>query len=102
MDLDNTIETAGEVIKSSSNKEQATVRHQHDMLSDSWLSKNIRPIVVLWALVMLTFILIAGVLGLQIVEQTAQTIGTISIMAIAFYFPMRSAEKYLKKRAKNL
>lgn len=102
INLDKTVETASDVIKSSSNKEQATVRHQNDMMSDSWLSKNIRPIIVAWSLAMLAFILIGSVFKLEFDSETVGTVGTISIMAVTFYMPLRSAEKYLKNRAKKL
>jgi len=102
MDVDKTVEKAGDVIQSASNKEQGTRRLNIDMLSDSWLSKNVRPIIVLWALCMLTFIIVGGALGLVIDSAESNPVGTIAIIAVTFYFPLRSAEKYLRNRAKKL
>lgn len=101
IDLDKTVETAGEVIQSSSYKEQGTRRLNIDMLSDSWLSKNIRPIIVVWALTMLTFIIISRVCGLVVNSEDSNTVHTITIIAVTFYFPLRSAEKLLKSKIKN-
>lgn len=102
MDINETIETAGDVIKSNSFKEQGTVRQQNDMLSDSWLSKNIRPCIVLWTMLLFTIIIVGSWFGLKTDPGQSQTIGTLLFGAVGFYFPARSIEKYIKNRAKNL
>ncbi|MBI9055517.1 MAG: hypothetical protein JEY96_16965 [Bacteroidales bacterium] len=102
INLDNTVDKAGDIIQSASNKEQGTRRLNIDMLSDSWLSKNIRPIILIWLMSLFTFIFIGKACGLDLDIAQGQTIGTLLLMAVGFYFPMRSAEKYLKKRSKNL
>lgn len=101
-DVNKTIETAGDVIKSSSFKEQGSDRHQNDMLSDSWLSKNIRPIIVLWTMTLFTTIIVGSWFGLKTDPNQSQTIGTLLFGAVGFYFPARSLEKYIKNRAKKL
>jgi hypothetical protein len=102
MDVNETIETAGEVIKSGSFKEQGTERQRNDMLSDSWLSKNIRPIIVLWTMTLFTTIIVGSWFGLKTDVTQSQTIGTLLFGAVGFYFPARSLEKYIKNRAKKL
>jgi len=96
------VEAAGDVIKSGSAKEQGTVRHQNDMLSDSFLSKNIRPMVLIWFIILFTIGFVGKIAGWKVDASMMQTLGTLLIMAVGFYFPMRSAEKYMRNRVKKL
>lgn len=87
-----TKETAGIFL----NKEQGSTRHSVDMLSDSWLSKAIRPLVVIWCLVILTVFMVMDSRGIKISEQWIVIVKVISISSIGFYFPSRLIEKYIK------
>jgi len=75
-----------------------TERHASDMQSDSWLSKNIRPMVFIYALAMITIASVTdGNVGeFEIKESYVSLMELIAGAAVAFYFLGRSAEKITK------
>ena len=85
------------IVAISSRKEQATKRHAADMGSDSRLSKAIRPIVLIWAMLFFTVTAILSVYGHKIDPSFQSTINLILGLAVGFYFPGRTLEKLLKK-----
>jgi hypothetical protein len=68
------------------------------MASDSWLSKNIRPMLTIFSLVLYTlFALIDGNIGeFNIANQYVDLLGQIVIMSLGFYFTSRGIEKTAK------
>lgn len=89
---------AADVAKTFSNKEQGTRRHQIDMMSDTPLSKNIRPIIAIWAMMLLTLMLTASFFEVEFPKEIKETIFWLSIIVMGFYFPGRTAEKWMKSR----
>ena len=79
-------------------EKEITSRHSADMASDSWLSKNIRPMLTIFSLVLYTlFALIDGNIGeFNIANQYVDLLGQIVIMSLGFYFPSRGIEKTAK------
>lgn len=79
-----------------------TERWQSDMLSDSWLSKNIRPIVLLYLLVAYTVFSIGSGLGFQITQAYVELLAQMLMLVMAAYFVGRSVEKAIdmKERGK--
>ena len=75
-----------------------TDRWKNDMNSDSWLSKNIRPMLTIFSLVLYTlFALIDGNIGeFNIANQYVDLLGQIVIMSLGFYFTSRGIEKTAK------
>ena len=77
--------------------QQVTTRHQTDMLSDSWLSKNIRPIAFIFALTCQFFLLIAvvwlGAYDKSVDPWIIGQVGTLMITTTSFYFNSRKGEK---------
>jgi hypothetical protein len=100
--MDNTVEkianNAKDVAKTFSNKEQGTRRLQIDMMSDTPLSKNIRPIIAIWSLTLLTVMLIASFFNVEFPKEIKETIFWVAIIVMGFYFPGRTAEKWMKTR----
>ena len=86
-----------DVAKSFNGKEQASQRHQTDMLSDNKLSKNIRPVVVIWAIIMYSALIIANICGVDIDQSHRDTLFYVLMLSVGFYFPSRTLEKFLKK-----
>ena len=76
-------------------EKEITSRHSADMASDSWLSKNIRPMLTIFSLVLYTlFALIDGNIGeFNIANQYVDLLGQIVIMSLGFYFTSRGIEK---------
>ena len=76
-------------------QKQVTERWKLDMNSDSWLSKNIRPLVLVF-LVVATVLLIfidAGVITFQVQDKWTDLLQLVLITVIGAYFGGRSLEK---------
>ncbi len=73
--------------------EAVTKRWEADMLSDSWLSKNVRPLVLLFLLG--TYIVFATVsaFGLNVNEKYVELLGQWGMMVMSAYFVGRTIEK---------
>jgi len=79
-------------------EKEITARWQADMKSDSWLSKNIRPLTLAF-LVVSTVLLIfidAGVIDFVVEEKWTDLLQLVLITVIGAYFGGRSLEKTKK------
>ena len=79
-----------------------TDRWTADMNSDSWLSKNVRPMVLIF-LIVCTMILIfidAGTIKFEVEEKWTDLLQLVLITVIGAYFGGRSVEKFNKKKNK--
>lgn len=99
--ITDTVKEAAGVAKAFSSKDNATERHTSDMLSDSWLSKSIRPLILIWLMLLFTGMVIASFYDLPIDQKYKDLIFYALLLAIGFYFPGRSAEKYIRQKSKN-
>ena len=57
LDVNEVVKEGKEIVKAVASKEQGSRRHETDMLSDSKLSKNIRPIIMIWILGLFTIMI---------------------------------------------
>lgn len=80
-------------------EKQITERWKSDMDSDSWLSKNVRPIVVLSAMLMLyIFITLDSVqIEFEIKESWISLYEVVLLTSIGGYFTARTWEKVKRK-----
>jgi len=79
-------------------QKQVTERWKTDMNSDSWLSKNIRPLVLVF-LVVATILLIfidAGVISFKVQDKWTDLLQLVLITVIGDYFGGRLLEKVKK------
>ena len=79
-------------------QKQVTERWKMDMNSDSWLSKNIRPLVLVF-LVVATILLIfidGGVISFKVEDKWTDLLQLVLITVIGAYFGGRSLEKVKK------
>jgi len=79
-------------------QKQVTERWKLDMNSDSWLSKNIRPLVLVF-LVTATVLLIfidAGTIAFKVEDKWTDLLQLVLITVIGAYFGGRSLEKVKK------
>ena len=80
-------------------EKEITSRWQSDMASDSWLSKNVRPMVLIF-LVLSTVLLIfidAGVINFVVEAKWTDLLQLVLITVIGAYFGGRSLEKTKKQ-----
>jgi hypothetical protein len=78
-------------------------RWNADMTSDSWLSKNVRPLVLIF-LVISTVLLVfidAGVIAFEVKASWVDLLQLVLITVIGAYFGGRSLEKVKKTNNKN-
>ena len=75
-----------------------TDRWQADMNSDSWLSKNVRPLVLIFLVVctMLMIFIDAGTIAFTVEEKWTDLLQLVLITVIGAYFGGRSFEKRKK------
>ena len=79
-------------------QENVTERHKLDMTSDSWLSKNIRPmtLVAIFSGYFLFGIMDAN--GMEANESYVQLLGQWGMLVMSFYFGGRTLEKIMDMR----
>jgi len=70
-----------------------TERWQADMGSDSWLSKNIRPLTLIYLLSAYLIMALLDGLGFHIAEAYVTLLGQWGMLVMAAYFGGRTAEK---------
>ena len=75
-----------------------TARWQVDLKSDSWLSKNVRPLVLIFLIVctMLLIFIDAGALNFEVKSSWVDLLQLVLITVIGAYFGGRSIEKVKK------
>jgi hypothetical protein len=75
-----------------------TNRWQADLKSDSWLSKNVRPLVMVFLIVctMLLIFIDAGALNFEVKSSWVDLLQLVLITVIGAYFGGRSLEKVKK------
>jgi len=73
-------------------------RWKSDMSSDSWLSKNIRPMTLVYILT--AYLLFAGLsaAGIQVQESYVQLLGQWGMLVMTAYFGGRTVEKVMEMR----
>jgi len=79
-------------------QKQVTERWRLDMNSDSWLSKNIRPLVLIFLVVctMLLIFIDAGFIKFSVKDSYVDLLQLVLITVIGAYFGGRSLEKVKK------
>ena len=79
-------------------QKNVTDRWKTDMNSDSWLSKNVRPLVLIFLVVstVLMVFIDAGVIEFEVKANWIDLLQLVLITVIGAYFGGRSAEKFKK------
>jgi hypothetical protein len=80
-------------------QKNVTDRWKADMNSDSWLSKNVRPVVLIFLVVstVLMIFIDAGAISFTVEEKWTDLLQLVLITVIGAYFGGRSLEKRNKK-----
>ena len=80
-------------------QQNVTDRWKADMNSDSWLSKNVRPLVLIFLVVctMLMIFIDAGAISFTVEEKWTDLLQLVLITVIGAYFGGRTMEKRKKK-----
>jgi hypothetical protein len=81
--------------------QELTKRLAADMNSDSWLSKNIRPMTLVYILTAYLALAIMDALGLDISDNFVSLLGQWGMLVMSFYFGGRTLEKVMDMKAKK-
>jgi hypothetical protein len=74
-------------------QENVTRRTEADMASDSWLSKNIRPMTLIFLLVAYSGFAIASIFDFETRGAYVELLGQWGMLVMSFYFGGRTMEK---------
>ena len=81
--------------------QELTKRLQADMMSDSWLSKNIRPMTLIFILVTYTVFGLMSAWDIEVNNNYVELLGNWGIVIMSFYFSGRTLEKVIDMKAKK-
>jgi hypothetical protein len=76
-------------------------RHKSDMASDSWLSKNIRPLTLVYILVAYLLLAVLDASVIDIADAFVELLGQWGMLVMSFYFGGRTLEKIMDMKAKK-
>jgi uncharacterized membrane protein (DUF106 family) len=82
-------------------QDNLTERAKADMASDSWLSKNIRPMTLIFILVVYTVFAMMSAYGYNANESYVTLLGQWGMLIMSFYFGGRTLEKILAMKGKQ-
>jgi hypothetical protein len=82
-------------------QDNLTERAKADMTSDSWLSKNIRPMTLIFILVVYTVFAMMSAFGRSANEAYVTLLGQWGMLIMSFYFGGRTLEKILAMKEKK-
>jgi uncharacterized membrane protein (DUF106 family) len=81
--------------------QELTKRQESDMASDSWLSKNIRPMTLIAILAgYFTFAMLSA-FGVDTNTKYVELLGQWGMLIMSFYFGGRTLEKIIDMKSKN-
>jgi uncharacterized membrane protein (DUF106 family) len=90
-----------EIQADTAESQEVTKRAQADMTSDSWLSKNIRPMTLIFILFGYFVFAMMSAFGNNANEKYVELLGQWGMLVMSFYFGGRTLEKIMDMKAKN-
>jgi uncharacterized membrane protein (DUF106 family) len=81
--------------------QELTKRQEADMKSDSWLSKNIRPMTLIFILVIYTVFGFMSAWDLEVNGPYVELLGQWGMLIMSFYFGGRTLEKIMNMKGKD-
>jgi uncharacterized membrane protein (DUF106 family) len=81
--------------------QELTKRLQADMMSDSWLSKNIRPMTLVFILVTYTTFGMMSAWDVEVNNNYVELLGQWGMLIMSFYFGGRTLEKIMDMKDKK-
>jgi Holin of 3TMs, for gene-transfer release len=81
--------------------QELTKRHEADMKSDSWLSKNIRPGTLIFILIVYSTFAMMSAWDIEVNNNYVELLGQWGMLIMSFYFGGRTLEKIIDMKAKD-
>jgi uncharacterized membrane protein (DUF106 family) len=82
-------------------QDNLTKRAEADMKSDSWLSKNIRPMTLIFILLTYTVFGMMSAWEIEVNNNYVELLGQWGMLIMSFYFGGRTLEKIMDMKAKK-
>jgi uncharacterized membrane protein (DUF106 family) len=82
-------------------QQELTKRQEADMNSDSWLSKNIRPMTLIFILGAYFVFAMMSAFGSNANEKYVELLGQWGMLIMSFYFGGRTLEKIMDMKSKE-
>jgi uncharacterized membrane protein (DUF106 family) len=82
-------------------QQELTKRQEADMNSDSWLSKNIRPMTLIFILGAYFVFAMMSAFGANANEKYVELLGQWGMLIMSFYFGGRTLEKIMDMKSKE-
>jgi uncharacterized membrane protein (DUF106 family) len=90
-----------EIQADTAEQQELTKRAEADMASDSWLSKNIRPMTLIFILFAYFLFAMMSAFGNNANEKYVELLGQWGMLIMSFYFGGRTLEKIMDMKAKE-
>jgi hypothetical protein len=90
-----------QIAADTAEQQQLTERLKADMLSDSWLSKNIRPMTLIFILMGYFTFAMMSAFDLDTNKAYVELLGQWGMLIMSFYFGGRTLEKIMDMKTKN-
>ena len=81
--------------------QELTKRQEADMASDSWLSKNIRPLTLIFILFAYFLFAMMSAFGQDANQKYVELLGQWGMLIMSFYFGGRTLEKIMDMKSKE-
>ena len=81
--------------------QELTKRQAADMMSDSWLSKNIRPMTLVFILMTYTTFAMMSAWDVEVNNNYVELLGQWGMLIMSFYFGGRTLEKIMDMKGKK-
>jgi len=90
-----------EIQADTAEQQELTKRAEADMNSDSWLSKNIRPMTLIFILFAYFLFAMMSAFGQDANQKYVELLGQWGMLIMSFYFGGRTLEKIMDMKAKE-
>ena len=81
--------------------QELTKRQSADMMSDSWMSKNIRPMTLVFILITYTTFGMMSAWDIEVNNNYVELLGQWGMLIMSFYFGGRTLEKIMDMKGKK-
>lgn len=81
--------------------QELTKRQEADMASDSWLSKNIRPMTLVFILLVYSMFAMMSAWDIEVNNNYVELLGQWGMLIMSFYFGGRTLEKIMDMKSKE-
>jgi hypothetical protein len=90
-----------QIAADTAEQQELTKRHEADMASDSWLSKNIRPGTLVFILIVYSTFAMMSAWDIEVNNNYVELLGQWGMLIMSFYFGGRTLEKIMDMKAKE-